>query len=52
MNVLSRCFYLYDYFVYRGICAFLGNYSWECSQNFFAILWIIVTVKRITVKVR
>ena len=31
---------------------FLGNCSREFPQHFFAILWVIVTVKRITVKVK
>ena len=33
-------------------CAFLGNYSREFPQNFFAIERVIVTVKRITLKVK
>ena len=42
---------VYECLVQWGIWAFLWYCSQEFSQNFFAIRWAIVTVKRITVKV-
>ena len=35
-----------------NICAFLGNWSREISPNFFVIQGLIVTVKKIKVKVK
>ena len=43
---------IYEYLVHWDICVFLGNCCREFSQNFFEIQWVILTVKRITVKVK
>ena len=49
---LILLYQIYESLVHWDICVFLGNCCREFSQNFFEIRWVILTVKKITVKVK